>query len=72
MGHQFAQLYGQSSIKIVARQLFQYCKKYSKLYVGQIGGRKKSLIIDVVAIFVHTVQENCEETKQATLLFMDL
>lgn len=44
--------------KVLAEELFQYCKRYSKLHPGQIGGRKERSTIDAVSTQVHKVQEN--------------
>ena len=43
--------------KVIAEQLSQFCKAYSKLHPGQMGAQKKRLAIDALAMLVHTVQE---------------
>lgn len=58
--------------KVLAEQLFQYCKSYYKLHLKQMGSQKKRSAIDVVAILVYIVQERYEEKKLATVLFMDV
>ncbi len=58
--------------KVVAKELSQYCEDYSKLYPGQMGGRKERSAIDAVATLVHTVQEKWQEKKVAAALFMDV
>lgn len=58
--------------KLVAEELFLFCKAYSKLYLGQIGARKERLAIEVVVMLVHTVQEKWSEKKLVGALFMDV
>ena len=58
--------------KVVAQELFCYCKNFSKLHQGEMGGRKERSAIDAVATLVHTVQEKWEEKKLAAALFMDV
>lgn len=58
--------------KVVAEQLSQYCKSYSKLHPGQMGGRKERSAIDAVPALIHTIQESWEEKKLAAALFMDV
>ncbi len=58
--------------KVIAEQLFQFCKAYSKLYPGQMGAQKQQSAIDVVAMLVHTVQEKWSEKKLADALFIDV
>lgn len=58
--------------KVVAEQLSQYYESYSKLYSGQIRGRKERSAIDVVATLVHIVQEKWEEKMLFATLFMDV
>lgn len=38
--------------KVVTKQLFQYCEKYSKLQPGQRGGRKERSALDAVDTLV--------------------
>ncbi len=58
--------------KVIAEQLSEFCKAYSKLYPGQMRARKEWSAIDVVAVLVHTVQENWSKKKLAGALFMDV
>lgn len=58
--------------KVAAEQLSQYCEGYSKLYPGQMGGRKERSAIDAVATLVSPVQESWQEKKLAAALFMDV
>ena len=58
--------------KVMAQELSRYCEEYSKLYPGQMGGRKERSAIDAVATLVYTVQEKWEEKKLAAALFMDV
>ena len=58
--------------KVVARELSQYCEDYSKLHLGQMGGRKERSAIDAVTTLVHTVQKKWQEKKLAAALFMDV
>lgn len=62
---------GQVVEKVVARALLQYCEKYLKLHARQMGNRNKKSAIDVVAILVHTVQEQWKEKQLAAAFFMD-
>ena len=57
---------------VVAQELSRYCEEYSKLYSGQMGGRKERSAIDAVTTLVHTVQEKWEEKKLAAVFFMDV
>lgn len=43
--------------KVIAEQLSQFCKAYSKLYPGQITTQKKQSAIDTVGMLIHKVQE---------------
>ena len=58
--------------KVVAEKLSHYCEDYSKLYPGQMGGRKERSAIDAVATLVYVVQESWEEKKEVAALFMDV
>ena len=58
--------------KVVAEQLSLYYEKYSKLHLGQMGGRKKRSAINAVAMLIHTVQQRQEEKKLAAARFMDV
>ncbi len=58
--------------KVVAEQRSQFCEKFSKLHLGQIGGPKKRSAIDAVTVLFHTVQERWKEKKLAAALFMDV
>ena len=58
--------------KVMVQKLFWYCEEYSKLYPGQMGGRKKRLAINAIATLVHTIQEKWDEKKLAAALFMDV
>ena len=57
---------------MVAKELSQFCEDYSKLYFGQMGGRKERSAIDTVATLVYTIQNKWEEKKLAAALFMDV
>ena len=43
--------------KVVAKKLFQYSERYFKLHPRQIEDQKDRSAINVIAIFVHIVQE---------------
>lgn len=43
--------------KVVAKELFQYCDKYLKLYTEKIGGRSKKLAINKLATMIYKYQE---------------
>ena len=58
--------------KVVAKELSHYCEDYSKLHLGQMGGRRERSAIDAVATLVHVVQEKWKEKKLAAALFMDV
>ena len=42
---------------LVYSNISQYYEDYSKLHLGQMGGRKERSVIDAVATLIHTVQE---------------
>lgn len=58
--------------KVVSKELSQFCKEYLKLHLGQIEDQKAKLAIDVVVMFVHTLQENLEQKKLAEEFFIDI
>ena len=43
--------------KVVAKEFFQYCENFYKLYPGQMGDQKERLVIDIFATLVHIVKE---------------
>ena len=38
--------------KVIAKQLFEFCKAYFKLNLGQIGAQKERLAIDAMTMFI--------------------
>lgn len=58
--------------KLAVEKLSQYYESYSKLYSGQMDARKKRSAIDVVAILINPVKENCQQKKLAVTLFIDI
>lgn len=58
--------------KVIAEQLSEFCKAYSKLHPRQIRAGKKQSTIDVVAMLVYTMQKNWLKKKLAGALFINV